>query len=114
MSDPFGGFVNDQFELKINAKPAIPTTGSYVNVDKEFRMSQGLLTIRLNNHFTDPDSVLGDILTYQIRQASGLSVGSWVTINSNTGLLNFNAGINNVGWNYFVVTATDRNAATFT
>jgi hypothetical protein len=34
-------------------------------------------------------------------------------LNSATGILNLNAGINNVGWNYFVVTATDKNLASF-
>jgi hypothetical protein len=78
VSDPFGGIVTDTFDLKVNAKPAIPTSGTYGEIDKEFRIPQGTFVIPLANYFTDPDVALGDTLTYSIRQASGLSVGSWV------------------------------------
>ena len=68
----------DTFELKINSKPAIPTIGAFSDIDKEFTIPQGTTTIRLANHFYDFDTAIGDVLTYSIRQASGLSVGSWV------------------------------------
>jgi hypothetical protein len=35
--DPFGGCVLDPFDLKVNAKPAVPTSGLYGKIDKEFR-----------------------------------------------------------------------------
>ena len=111
--DPFGAQVVDSFELKVNAKPAAPTSGSFDFIDKEFRISQGTFTLKLSNHFQDPDTSQGDTLTYSIKQASGLGVGSWVQLAPSTGIVTLNAGINNVGWNYFVASASDRSGASF-
>ena len=33
VSDPFGLSVNDTFELKVNAKPSIPTSGLFGGID---------------------------------------------------------------------------------
>jgi len=54
--DPFGGQVVDSFDLKVNAKPAAPTSGTFGKIDKEFRVSQGTTILRLANHFQDPDT----------------------------------------------------------
>ena len=57
------------------------------------------MNVALN--FNDADIPSGDVLTYSIRYSNGLSVGSWVSLNSNTGALVLNPGLANVGWTYF-------------
>jgi hypothetical protein len=67
VNDPFLGYVNDPFTLKINTKPAIPTSGLYTaGIDKVFMIPQGTKTINLANYFYDPDTAQGDVLTYSI------------------------------------------------
>ena len=51
---------------------------------------------------------MGDVITYSIAQANGLSVGSWVNLNPTSGALIMTGGYANVGWNYFEVTGTDK------
>lgn len=67
-------------------------------------------------YFYDADvaASTGDTIRYTIFQASGLSVGSWVNLNPATGVIVFSAGLANVGWNYFKVTATDNYGAFLT
>ena len=65
--DPFGQQVIDSFDLRVNSKPAIPTSGIYGKVDKEFRVPQGFTTIRLGNYFQDIDVSQGDAITFSIR-----------------------------------------------
>ncbi len=69
--------------------------------------------MKLSNYFTDADLSLGDALTYSIKQASGLEVGSWVSLAPTTGIVTYNAGLSNVGWNYFAATVTDKSSSTF-
>lgn len=49
----------------------------------------------------------GSGLTYSINQANGLQVTDWVNLNPATGMVTFTAGLSNVGWNYFQITASD-------
>lgn len=69
------------------------------------------MTISVADYFNDADTLTGDALAYSIFYANGLAVGSWVQLNAATGSLIFTAGIANVGWNYFTVTATDKSNA---
>jgi hypothetical protein len=78
-------------------------------------MAQGSLSIKVSDYFSDGDILLsGDSLTYTIKQATGALVGSWVVLHPTTGILTFIAGLSNVGWNYFQVTATDKQSASLT
>jgi hypothetical protein len=76
VNDPFTGFVNDPFDLKINSRPIVhPVNG---RVPAEFSMQQGTLNIKVSDYFDDADISAGDTLTYSIRQANGLTVSNWV------------------------------------
>jgi hypothetical protein len=56
VSDPFGASVTDSFTLNVNAKPAIPTTGSFAGIDKVYTIPQGTTTIKMSNFFFDSDA----------------------------------------------------------
>jgi hypothetical protein len=43
--------VTDTFELKVNAKPAIPTSGIFAGIDKVYSIPQGSTSIKLSNYF---------------------------------------------------------------
>lgn len=58
VSDPFGGSVTDTLILNVNAKPAIPTSGTYAGIDKVYKIPQGTSTIKLSNYFSDTDVAL--------------------------------------------------------
>ena len=58
VNDPYGASVTDTLTLNVNAKPAIPTSGSYAGIDKVWQIPQGTSTIKLANYFNDPDVAL--------------------------------------------------------
>ena len=51
-------------------------------------------------------------MTFTIKRANGLAIGSWLTMTS-AGLISYTADATNVGHNIFTVTATDSKGATF-
>lgn len=97
----------------INSRPIIhPVNGQLPALQS---MEQGSLAIKVSDYFSDADVLLsGDTLTYTIKESSGASVGSWVVLNPTTGVLTISAGLSNVGWNYFQVTATDKSSSSLT
>ena len=65
--DPYFASVTDDFILRINSKPAVPTGGAYSDIDKVVFIPQGTYSIKLSNYFTDADILIGDTLTYSIK-----------------------------------------------
>ena len=114
ISDPFTGSITDPFDLRINSRPTFHSTNG--RIPSEIKIPQGISNLKASDYFQDNDvaGASNDALTYSIKEASGLSVGSWVSLNPTTGFLIFTAGLSNVGWNYFQVTATDKAGASFT